>query len=151
LLVYAIVTIPAAYAFWRRRRRNCPARDDFFADALEFSIIFLLMLLLSPRSSRTHFGIMLLPALCVGRIAVSQGSRAAWSLLLVATFVSLISYSNPLNILFPVTLWAGGVSLIAVLLLAGCITGLLLMEGKDGGISDSQKRGQCCHSVVEQA
>jgi hypothetical protein len=126
LLLDALVTIPAAFALWRRRRRtDDPPRDGPLADALEFSIIFLLMLLLSPRSSRTHFGIMLLPALCIGRIAVSERSRAAWAVLLSATFVSLISYSNPLNILFSAALWAGALSLVAVLLLAGCIMGLL--------------------------
>lgn len=127
LLLYAIVAIPAGFALWRRRRgrKDYPPRDDRFADALEFSIIFLLMLLLSPRSSRTHFGIMLLPTLCVGRIALSEHSRAAWSLLWLATFVSLISFSSPLNVLFPVALWAGAVSLVALLLLAGCIMGLL--------------------------
>jgi hypothetical protein len=132
LLLYAIITVPAVYALRRRRRRDGPPGNDPFADALEFSIIFLLMLLLSPRSSRTHFGIMLLPALCVGRIAVSQNSHAAWSILLTATFASLISYSNPLNILCPVALWAGGVSLIAVLLLAGCIMGLLRIDEING-------------------
>ncbi len=141
-LVYALVTIPSVYAMWRRRRRGTPVRDKPDADSLEFSIVFLLMLLLSPISSRAHFGVMLLPALCVGRIAISEGNRAALTLLLLATLASLISYSNPLNILHPVALWAGFVSLVAVLLLAGCILGLLqkksaLQEGAQSGPNSS--------------
>jgi hypothetical protein len=124
LILYAMVTIPSAYAMWRRRRTTRPPRAAPDADALEFSIIMLLMLLLSPNSSRAHFGIMLLPAFCIGRIALSDHSRGAWTLLLLATFVSLICYNMPLNIFFIPTLWAGAVSLTTVLLLAGCIMGL---------------------------
>jgi hypothetical protein len=128
LLIYAIVAIPAALALWLNRRRrdgDRTGRAPPYSDGLEFSVIFLLMLLLSPRSSRTHFGIMLLPALCVGRLALSEHSRAAWSFLSLATLGSLISFSHPLNVLFPYVIWAGAVTLVAVLLLAGCIIGLI--------------------------
>jgi hypothetical protein len=122
--LYAMVTIPSAFALWRRRRAADPRSRKPSPDALEFSIIFLLMLLLSPNSSRGHFGIMLLPALCVGRIAVSEHDRTAWALFLLATFVSLISYNTPFNILHLATLWLGATCFVAVLLLAGCILAL---------------------------
>jgi len=125
LLLYAMVVIPSAYAMWRRRRMPDPARAGPDAGALEFSIILLLMLLLSPNSSRAHFGVMLLPAFCAGRIALTDGTRAAWTLFFLAAFVSLICYNTPWNIFFTPTLWAGAVSLVAVLLLAGCVRGLL--------------------------
>jgi len=125
LLLYALVTIPSAFAMWRRRRTAGPQRAAPDADALEFSIIFLLMLLLSPNSSRAHFGIMILPAFCLGRIALTRHRRAAWTLFLLAAFVSLISYNTSFNIFFTPALWAGAVSLVTLLLLAGCIMGLL--------------------------
>jgi hypothetical protein len=125
LLLYAMAVLPSVYAMWRRRRAPGPPRAEPHADALEFGIIFLLMLLLSPNSSRAHFGVMLLPAFCVGRIAMAQGDRAAWALFALATFVSLLCYNTPFNILFFYALWGGGVTLVAVLLLCGCIRGLL--------------------------
>ena len=128
LTLYAMVTIPSAYAMWRRRRTTGPPRAAPDADILEFSIILLLMLLLSPNSSRAHFGTMILPAFCLGRIALTGHSRAAWTLFLLTTFVSLICYNVSFNILFTPTLWAGAVSLVALLLLAGCIMGLLQGE-----------------------
>lgn len=134
LLLYAIVTLPSAYALLcvRRRQRLMAVRmrDKPHTDAIEFSIIFLLMLLLSPNSSRGHFGLMFLPALLIGRIAVSEQNRSAWTLLLLATFVSLISYNTPLRILFLITLWLGAASLVAVLLLAGCI--MILLKDEPG-------------------
>ncbi|MGC9965968.1 MAG: glycosyltransferase family 87 protein [Syntrophobacteraceae bacterium] len=125
LILYAMVTIPSAYALWRRRRMAGAPRAAPDAWALEFSIILLLMLLLSPNSSRGHFGVMLLPAFCVGRIALAGRTRTAWTLFLLATFLSLVCYNTPLNIFFIPTLWAGAVSIVTVLLLAGCIMGLL--------------------------
>lgn len=125
LILYAMVIIPSAYALWRRRRRAGAPRAAPDADALEFSIILLLMLLLSPNSSRGHFGVMLLPAFCIGRIALTGRTRTAWTLFSLATFVSLVCYNTPLNIFFIPTLWAGAVTLVTVLLLAGCIMGLL--------------------------
>jgi hypothetical protein len=124
LVLYAMVTVPSAYAMWRRRRGAGPPRAAPDADALEFSIILLLMLLLSPNSSRAHFGIMLLPAMCIGRMALTHRNRTAWTLLLLATFVSLICYNAPFNIFFNATLWAGAVTMVTILLLAGCIIGL---------------------------
>jgi len=130
VFVYAMVIIPSAYAMWRRRRMAGPARAAPQADALEFGIILLLMLLLSPNSSRAHFGVMLLPAFCVGRIALTDDARASWMLFFLATFASLISFNTPLNVIFSVTLWAGAVTMVALLLLAGCVRGLL--QNEDG-------------------
>lgn len=131
LLLYALAALPCAFAMWRRKTAG-PARDGPSADALEFGIIFLLMLLLSPRSSRTHFGIMILPALCIGRIALSRSSRAQWTFLILATLASLACFSSPLNPIFTEALWAGGVTAVAVLLLAGCVTGLLQTSRETG-------------------
>lgn len=133
LLLYAMAMLPCAYAMLRRRIAHGPPRPEPNADALEFSMILLLMLLLSPNSSRAHFGVMLLPALCVGRIAMAQGDRAAWAFFALATFVSIIGYNNSLNIFFPYALWGGSVTIVAVLLLCGCIRGLLQYGSGDQG------------------
>jgi hypothetical protein len=125
-LLYAAIAAPCLYALWRRRRAGNPRRHPPDADALEFSMVLLLMLLLSPNSSRAHFGVMLLPAFCVARIAVAEKNRFARMVTVLATLATLICYNIPgLNSLHAVTLWAGAVTLAAVLLLAGCVMGLL--------------------------
>jgi hypothetical protein len=125
-VLQAMVTFPAAYALWRRRRSGGPRREAPAADVLEISLVLLLMLLLSPNSSPAHFGLMLLPAFCMARIAVVERNRVAWALISAATIATLVSHNTPgLRGLYLVTLWSGAVTLAAVLLLAGCVIGLL--------------------------
>ena len=130
VLLYALVVVPSAFAFWLRRRKGPPQWKASDTDALEFSIVLLLMLLLSPNSSPAHFCILILPAFCVARIAVMERNRAAWYLLLAATFFTVISNNYPgLKPLNNLAHWAGAVTTGTLLLIGGLHLGLMRKSG----------------------
>ena len=90
-------------------------------EVLECSMFFMLTLLLSPMASRTHFGIMVLPAFCVARDAIYSRDRFSWALLLVSLICSLVS----INILrdksfVEMTFWLGAAMFCALSLFVGC-------------------------------
>jgi hypothetical protein len=90
--------------------------------ALECGAVLLLMLLLSPMSSKAHFGIVVLPAMCLARSAVRTHSRLLGALLAVAVALGCASLKDPLGErLYSVSLWAGLVTWQTVLLLIGCL------------------------------
>jgi hypothetical protein len=76
LLVYAIegaLLIAAAWGLGRPMRPPAsPARAG-----LECALMFILMLLLSPMSHKTHFGILMLPGFFVARMAIERHDRIA--------------------------------------------------------------------------
>jgi hypothetical protein len=105
------------------------APDDQARLALEGSIVMLLMLLLSPMSSKAHFGVLVLPGFCLARRAVASRSRLLWTLVLLALALGMISNKDPIgDWLYSLTLWYGFTTWQTLLLLAGC----LLVLGRDG-------------------
>jgi hypothetical protein len=106
------------------RERPGPARE-----VLEYSVVLILMLLLSPMSGKPHFCTLLLPAFCVARAAVYHELRWLRVLLALAILTGLATIKNLLGEdVSTVTLWYGGVTASTLLLLAGCCT-LLLQRG----------------------
>jgi len=76
LLVYGfegILGLAAAWALGRPFRRAPDAR----VAGLECALVFILMLLFSPMSHKTHFGILILPGFFVARMAVVEKNRLA--------------------------------------------------------------------------
>jgi hypothetical protein len=103
----------------------CGERDQ----ALECGIVLLLMLLLSPMSSKAHFGTLLVPGFCLARAAVGSRSRLLWSVLLAAVVLAVLSNKDPLGErLYTLSLWYGVVTWETLLLLAGCV--LALRQGQ---------------------
>jgi hypothetical protein len=127
---------PIAGAEWARRRvKRLPAADPPADPSqtfqppspvmIECGIVFLLMVLFSPNSSRAHFCVMYLPAFCAARLAVRPGAgKLLVALLALAAIFSTLS----IHIRLPGTLvpeqwllWIGVVMLSACfLLLASC-------------------------------
>ena len=108
----------------REKDAGAPARLPS-AVMLECGIVFLLMLLFSPNSSRAHFCIMYLPAFCVARLAVRPGAgRLLIALLALAAIASTLSIHVRLpgsQVPEQLMLWVGVVMLSAFfLLLASC-------------------------------
>jgi hypothetical protein len=96
--------------------------------ALECSMVFLLMVLLSPMSSKAHFGTLVLPGFCLGRAAVSsrpgarRSGRLLTGLLAAAVLLGLLCNKDPLGEkLYTLSLWYGVVTWQALLLLTGCL------------------------------
>jgi len=142
--------LPVAWAEWARRRvKNAglpgaqgtpnPAENPNTLDysnlgaadrlptplMLECGIVFLLMLLFSPNSSRAHFCIMYLPAFCVARLAVRPSAgKILIALLALAAICSTLSIHVRLpgsQVPEQLMLWVGVVMLSAFfLLLATC-------------------------------
>src|SRR5262245_42184489 len=93
-----------------------PARQ-----ALEFSVVFLLILLLSPMSSKPHFCMLLLPGFCLARLALAERRAVVGILLLAAVAVAIPSIKDLVGGNFAsVALWWGRVTASTLVLLAGC-------------------------------
>ncbi len=89
--------------------------------SLEFSVVLLLMLLVSPVSSKPHFCTMILPGLVLARVAIEKGDRVLLSMILVAILVGNVMEPNFVGrVGGDLGLWLGTVCWSALLLLVGC-------------------------------
>jgi hypothetical protein len=108
------------------------------AQALEYGLVLLLMLLLSPMSSKAHFGVLVLPGFCLARAAVAFGGRALWTTLGAAVTCAVLANKDPLGErLYTLTLWYGNVTWNALFLLIGC--GIVLWKRR---FSDAVSLGE---------
>jgi Glycosyltransferase family 87 len=93
--------------------------------AIQSSIILLLMLLLSPMSSKPHFCTMLLPGFCLARIAITGRDHVQLLMVIAAIVVGNVVIPNFFgSAIGDVGLWFGIVTGSAVLLLLGCYRSL---------------------------
>jgi hypothetical protein len=98
-------------------------------DALEYSVVLTLMLLLSPMSSVAHFGTLILPGFCLARRAFLGRDRVSTGILMAAVIAACASNKDLLGgNLYTLALWSGCVMLTTLLLLAGCLRELLLTK-----------------------
>jgi hypothetical protein len=105
-------------------RSNRPA-SDAARHGLECGIVVALMLLLSPMSSKAHFGILVIPAFCLGRAALRLRSTTLWALLALAVVLGITSTKDPLGErLYTLFLWCGATTWQTLALLAGCVLGV---------------------------
>ena len=102
-------------------RRRLPALPD--ERVIECGIVLLLMLLLSPNSSRAHFCVLYLPAFCLARLAVRPGaSRVLIALVALAVMACTLSVHLRLSVTMTVEqifLWLGVVMFATIFLLLG--------------------------------
>lgn len=97
--------------------------------ALEAGVVLSLMLLLSPMSSKAHFGVLVLPGYCLARRAFASGSRPLGLLLAAALALGLVSNKDPIgDQLYSLTMWYGFTTWQTLLLLLGCL--LVLARGR---------------------
>jgi len=99
-------------------------------ESYEFSLVLILMLLLSPMSGRTHFVILLLPTFCLVRFTAAVGDRLTAFILAAVALLVLPPYRYlvPANI-HGALLWAGATTVATLLLWIGCIR--VLWRGAD--------------------
>jgi hypothetical protein len=100
-------------------------------ETLDYSSILLLMLLLSPMSSKPHFSTMLLPGFCLARRAVHRGSRTLWVLLSASIAAGLTTAPVWGKTVGRFSMWCGMITWGALFLLAGCVVALRA-EAADG-------------------
>jgi hypothetical protein len=120
-----LLLLAAAWALGRPFRRPGVVGADGPRHGLECAVVLLLMLLLSPMSSKAHFGTLLVPGFCLARAALSPGRRAERALLAVAVALSLLASKGPLGErLYTLGLWYGALTWQTLALLAGCLLAL---------------------------
>jgi Glycosyltransferase family 87 len=99
--------------------------------SLEYSMVLLLMLLLSPMSSKAHFCTLLLPGFAVARAAwqLRSVSIAIW--FVAANLIGLLALSWFGKFTAQVSLYYGAVSIKALLLLIACGGALVLLRRRE--------------------
>lgn len=115
---------PAGAPRWRSgsdMRASLPS-----ASALQFGMALILMVLLSPHSSKPHFCTLLLPGFCVARAALHWPNRRLLALLGAALICALISNQDLVGEwLYSWTKWYGSLAGCALLLYAASCRALL--------------------------
>lgn len=116
-------------AMWAAGRPFRPVRraapGEVPPQALECGMVLALALLLSPMSSKAHFGVLVVPGFCLARAALGSPGRLARLALGAAVALALVSNKGPLGTrLATLTLWYGTTTLATLVLLIGC-AGLL--------------------------
>jgi hypothetical protein len=92
---------------------------------IEYSIVLLMMLLLSPMSSKPHFCTMFLPAFYLARLAIYRARRWCWFTMIVAIVAGTITLKGLLGERWSsLFLWWGGVTWSALFLMGGCLWAL---------------------------
>ncbi|MGD0541773.1 MAG: glycosyltransferase family 87 protein [Tepidisphaeraceae bacterium] len=124
LLVYALdfgLLVAAAWAMGRPFRRP----SDAHRAGLESALVMILMLLLSPMSHKTHFGILILPGFFVARMALERRDRiAAWCMLACVILIGLLDHFFFYTALGDVLAWYGNVMWGAIALGIACFHSL---------------------------
>jgi hypothetical protein len=124
---FILVMAPVLWLLWRRRAwpENVPQTSRPDVRMIECGIVLLLMLLLSPNSSRAHFCILYLPAFCIARLAVDVAGPVLLRTLVIG---AAISSTLSIHLRLPGTqvveqwlLWLGVVTIATLLLLWACI------------------------------
>ncbi|MGD0461356.1 MAG: glycosyltransferase family 87 protein [Tepidisphaeraceae bacterium] len=128
LLVYALeiaLLAAAAWAMGRPFRRPSDARIA----GLEFALVMLLMLLLSPMSHKTHFGILILPGFFVARMAIEHHDRiAAWCMLACVIVIGLLDHFFFYTALGDMFAWYGNVMWGTIALGVACFHSLAVQS-----------------------
>ena len=122
--VYGVELSLLAAILWicRRPFRTLIDNSEGSLQALECSMVLMLMLLLSPMSSKAHFGTLVVPGFCLARAALSSRSRLFMGILAGTVLLGLLANKDPLGEkLYTLSLWYGVVTWQTLLLLGGCL------------------------------
>jgi hypothetical protein len=124
IVVYGVELSLLAAALWMSGRpfRNLHKDAGGMRHALECAMVLLLMVLLSPMSSKAHFGTLVLPGLCLARVALHSRSQLLKGILAAAVVLGLLCNKDPLGEkLYTLSLWYGVVTWQTLILFAGCL------------------------------
>ncbi|HEX4588282.1 MAG TPA: glycosyltransferase family 87 protein [Gemmataceae bacterium] len=122
VLLLAAATVTLRSASRRRNPQPMGATNPVPAEALEFALVCLLMLLLSPQSSKPHFCTMMLPGFCLAREAVRRRDVVLGLVLAAAGICTLLANKDLwVVVVYETALWYSTVFAAALLLFAGCL------------------------------
>jgi hypothetical protein len=118
----ALLVLPTLAVCRRPFQRNQPESPAGRRNAPEYCAVLLLMLLLSPMSSKAHFGVLILPGFCLARAALVDNRRLLLPVLAAAVLLAVASNKDLLGErLYTLSLWLGCVTWETLVLLAGCL------------------------------
>lgn len=127
---YGLLAIGSAIVMWPPFRQLKSRFDhasvvdkseQFRRSVYEVAISLCLVPLVSPMSSRSHFCVLLFPAMCLARVALDRHDSIARAALFTAIGLSLISTNiPPLKLVHQITLYLGSATATALSLLIGC-------------------------------
>ena len=127
LVVYAVEAglLFAALAIVRRPQPVEGSKTS--REAVEGSIVLMMMLLLSPMSSRPHFSTMFLPGLILAREAIGGGRRSRWAMVWLIASIAASLAAAPMwgRSAARLSMWMGMLTWSAAVLMIGC-AGLLV-------------------------
>jgi hypothetical protein len=110
---------------------DTPSEAKPSAAALHFGLVLILMVLLSPHSSKPHFCTLLLPGFCVARAALQGPNRRLLGVLITALLLALSSNQDLVGEwLYSWTKWYGSLAGSALLLYAASCWILLTQRGR---------------------
>jgi hypothetical protein len=112
----------------RRRKIGGEEAQSRPAEILEYSLVLLLMVLLSPMSSKPHFATLILPGFALARLAVYRADKALQLLLGLAVVFAMLSLPLWGGHFSFVALWFGSDTWNALFLLLGAMC--VLTENK---------------------
>ncbi|MHB1424144.1 MAG: glycosyltransferase family 87 protein [Gemmataceae bacterium] len=138
--MYAIELGLLAAVLWICRPPFQKPRGDAASvrQALECGMVLLLMVLLSPMSSKAHFGTLVIPAFCLARAALQSRGWLLKGALAATVVLGLLCNKDPLGErLYTLSLWYGLVTWQTLLLLGGC---LLLYRSTLSAHDDERER-----------
>lgn len=112
--------------YWRRSSFKGTVTAPIFSyePGLEYSMVLMLMVLFSPVSSKSHFCILILPGMMLGKVAWEQRSKVLGTLFVVANVIGFIALTWWGEYIARVSLYYGAVTIKTLLLLAGCAVAL---------------------------
>lgn len=117
--VTAVALLAVVLLACRRTPRNETNRR--IAQGLEFSMVLILMLLLSPMSSKPHFCTLFLPTWLLARLALEKKDRKLLGLVIVTALLGLGMNKDLVGgAVYDHLKWYGAVTLQCLLLLGGC-------------------------------
>ena len=123
LLFFLAIAIASA---WRARSANRSSTKSPSIESFEFSLVLLLMVLMSPHSSKPHFCTLILPGFCLARAAIMQRDRVLWAIVIAAAACGLAINKDLVGKpVYSWLKWYGCVTWGAVLLHLGCCWALL--------------------------
>lgn len=116
--------------------------------ALEAAIVILVMLLFSPMTGKAHCGVVLIPALCLARLAIIDRRRDALAALIGSGVLFVACMDNVVGTRVADTVvWYGGVTALLLILLVGC--GFALW--RESSVASSQELGAVRPTTGDQA
>jgi hypothetical protein len=127
MLLLVMVTFACSVLGDRRfGQPNLPSVPGPSRQALEFSLVLILMVLLSPQSSKPHFCTMILPSFCLARAALAWPSKPILVVFLGALALGLAANKDLVGRpVYDWLKWYGGMTIETVLLFVGCCIGLV--------------------------